>query len=103
MISGIKPIEMNSPVIYSYTKSTISLTWLQLSNLNSGGTSSTGLTIILIFTISDLSTLSYTLSNLNTGTIYIFQLICTNIFGDIPFSDETSLTLKKKKQKKIKK
>ncbi len=24
MISGIKPIEMNSPVIYSYTKSTIS-------------------------------------------------------------------------------
>ena len=45
---------------------------------------------ILIFTSSDLSTLSYTLSNLNTGDIYIFQLICTNIFRDSLFSDETS-------------
>ena len=48
---------------------------------------------ILIFTTSDLSTLSYTISNLNTGNIYIFQLICTNIFGDSPLSDETTLTL----------
>ena len=48
---------------------------------------------ILIFTISDLSTLSYTISNLSKGNIYIFQLICTNIFGDSLLSEETILTL----------
>ena len=102
MISGIKPIEMNSPIISSYTKSSVSLTWTLPSNLNSGGTTSTGLTIsnfklymnsILILTTSDSSTLSYTISNLNTGNTYIFQLSCTNIFGDSPLSDETTLTL----------
>ena len=100
---------MSSPVISSYDKNSVSLTWSLPSNINSGGTSSTGLTIsnyklymnsILILTTSDSSTLSYTISNLNTGNIYIFQLICTNIFGGSPFSDETSLTLKKKKAEK---
>ena len=102
MISGIKPIEMSSPVISSYTKNSVTLTWTHPSNLNSGGTSSTGLTItsfklymnsILIFSTSDSTTLTYTISNLNTGNSYYFQLICSNYFGDSPLSEKTSITL----------
>ena len=97
MVSGIKPIEISPLVISSYTKNSVILTWLNPSNLNSGGTSSTGLTItnfklymnsILILTRSDSTILTYTISNLNTGNSYYFQLICSNYFGDSSLSEK---------------
>ena len=102
MVSGIKPIEISPPVISSYSKNSVILTWLNPSNLNSGGTSSTGLTITnfklhmnsnLILTGGDSIILIYTISNLNTGNSYCFQLKCSNYFGDSPLSVKTSITL----------
>ena len=97
MVSGIKPIKISPPVISSYTKNSVILTWLNPSNLNSGGTSSTGLTITnfklhmnsnLILTGGDSIILIYTISNLNTGNSYYFQLICSNYFGDSSLSEK---------------
>ena len=96
---GAAPAQMQRPTITSSTTSSVTLSWLKPTGVETGGTVADPLTISyftlyanknIIYATTDDSELTHTVSNLIQGESYNFQITATNSIGESPLSIMTT-------------